>query len=126
MPCTNYPKAKPVALCVDDDARLYIGESLLSGLKARFTNLATGAVIELPVYRDGADVYIEGLSVTNVLTFLVELTYNGVATAFYPYELTGTNFVATTASYMGVYATFDVRVDNDYNTYTTGDQWLSI
>lgn len=126
MPCTNYPKANPVALCVDDDARLYIGQSLLTGIKARFTNLATGAVIEVPVSRDGADVYVDGLTVTNELTFLVELTYNGIPTAFYPYTLTGTNFVATTTSYMGVYATFDVRVDGDFDTYTTGGQWLSI
>lgn len=126
MPCTNYPKANPVSLCADEDARLYLGESLLSNLKARFTNLATGAIVELPTLRDGADVYVEGLTLTNTLTFLVELTYNGIPTAFYPYSLTGTNFVASTASQMGIYATFEVMRDADFNIYTSGDQWLSI
>lgn len=127
MLCDNIPTAKPLYLCVDDDARVYLGESLLSNLKARLTNMATGRVIELPVQRAGADVYLDGLpELVMGHVYLVELTYNAIPVAFYPYQLTGTNFVATSTGYMGVYVTFDVLVDGDGDTYIGPDGWLTI
>lgn len=127
MLCDNIPTAQPLYLCVDDDARVYLGESLLTNVKARLTNMATGRVIELPVQRDGADVYLEGLpELVMGHVYKVEVTYNGIPTAFFPYELVGTTWVSTTARYMAAYVQFDVRVDAIGDTYIGPDQWLTI
>lgn len=126
MLCSDIPKAHPVNLCADDDARLWLGETLLTGMKARFQNLGSGHISIHDVQKESDEAWMEHPDLAPGF-YLVQLVYGtGAPIQFTPYVLNGDAFEAAQNSYFGVTVEIEQVKDQGNSTYTSNDQWLSI
>lgn len=127
MLCRNTPQANDLILCADDDARLWIGISALSGLSAIVTDLATGRKLYLNALEDADEWYIvmPELVVGHMYLFQLGIGVNPVE--FYPYVMGGYSITSGTEKVDGVNATVLKFYEPTGETYyTSNDQFLVV
>lgn len=126
MLCSTIPKAAPINLCADDDARLWIGTTALVGVHARLQNLGSGHVSIHAVTKQGSEAWAAMPDVAPGI-YLLQLTYGtGSPVAFRPYTLSGSSFIPAADACLGAIIEIGSVKASDGSTYTSDDQWVSI
>jgi hypothetical protein len=112
---------------MEPDARLWIGSSDETGLRALFTDLATGRRIIIDATVEDGEWWAEMPLLVIGHTYRVELvTQTIVPVEFYPYVLTGTLPTSSTTLAAGVNVTVSKVWEADGDTYLSPDQWLIV
>ncbi len=127
MDCVSIPKGNEILSCYQEDARLWIGTTTTDGVKALFTDIATGRKTILIPTEDNDEWYVTDPPLIPGHTYEVQLVVKELTpVSFYPYVLNGTDYEAYDTACLGV--TFPVTKCYDYMsaTYTGSDQWVSI
>ena len=128
MLCANQLRGNDLPLCFDEDARLWVGTSSLTGLRALFTDLATGRETLVYAIEDTDEWYIDALDFfIPGHTYTVQLVANATTPVdFYPYTFNGSTYEASTDTTGAVVFTVQKIYTTAGDSYTSPDQYVNI